>query len=89
MVLDVIKKRFSVRKFKDKPIEEGKIIQLLKDAQLAPSARNYQNWYFIVIKDEEKRAQLPEICKGQEFVGKAPITIAYMYVQYRLSNDLW
>lgn len=76
MLLNAIKNRFSVRKFKDKPLEEEKLFELLEAARLAPSARNIQPWKFVVIQDPEKRAQLTDICKGQKFVAEAPVTIA-------------
>ena len=76
MLLNCIKNRFSVRKFLDKPIEQEKLDILLEAARLAPSARNLQNWKFVVIRDKEKRKKLADICKGQTFVSEAPITIA-------------
>jgi len=76
MVLEAIKNRYSVRKFKDKPIEQEKLEAVLEAARLAPSASNKQTWKFVVIRDPEKRKQLTEICRGQKFVSEAPITIA-------------
>ncbi len=76
MILESIKKRFSVRKFKDKPIAKEKLEAILEAARLAPSARNIQPWHFVVIDDSQKRKQLTEICKGQKFVAEAPVTIA-------------
>jgi len=76
MLLDVIKNRYSVRKFSPKKIESNKLEIILEAARLAPSARNTQPWKFVVIQNDEKRAQLTEICRGQQFVADAPITIA-------------
>jgi nitroreductase len=76
MLLDAIKKRYSVRKFLAKSIEVEKLDQLLEAARLAPSARNIQPWKFVVIQSEEQRQNLSAICKGQTFVSAAPVTIA-------------
>ena len=76
MLLNCIKNRYSVRKFQDRPIEQGKLNILLEAAQLAPSARNIQPCKFVVIQDEEKRKKLTDICKGKKFVSQAPVTIA-------------
>ena len=76
MLLDCIEKRFSVRKFLDKPVEQEKIDILLEAARLTPSASNKQTWHFVIIRDKEKRKQLTTICRGQKFVSQAPITIA-------------
>ena len=76
MLLKCIRERYSVRKFQNKPIEQEKLVTILKAAQLAPSARNIQPCKFIVILDEEKREKLTDICKGQKFISQAPVTIA-------------
>ncbi|MDY6915965.1 MAG: nitroreductase family protein [Candidatus Cloacimonadota bacterium] len=76
MVLNAIKNRYSVRKFKDKKIESEKMEAILEAARLAPSARNIQPWKFIVITDDKKREKLTDVCKGQTFVSEAPATIA-------------
>ncbi|KXS40184.1 MULTISPECIES: nitroreductase family protein [unclassified Candidatus Frackibacter] len=52
-ILDLIKKRKSVRKYEEKEVEDEKIEKLLEAAILAPSAGNRQPWKFIVIKDED------------------------------------
>lgn len=41
-VLKVIKNRFSVRKFKDQPIEPEKLEHILEAAKAAPTAKNLQ-----------------------------------------------
>ena len=79
MLLNCIEKRYSVRKFLDKLVEQEKIDILLEAARLAPSASNKQTWHFVVIKDKEQRKKLTDICRGQKFVSEAPITIAVCY----------
>ena len=51
MVLEVIKKRQSVRSYQDKEIPEEILRQVLEAGRLAPSASNRQDWKFIVVKD--------------------------------------
>ncbi len=75
-VMPEILNRYSVRKYKDKEIEEEKLYAILEAARLAPSARNRQNWVFVVIKDTHRREELSKICKNQRFVAQAPVTIA-------------
>jgi len=74
-VIDAIKKRNSVRNFVDKPIEEKKLRDVLEAGRVAPSAKNRQEWRFIVVKDREVRRKIVEAAKGQSFVGEAPIII--------------
>ena len=74
-VIDAIKKRKSVRNFLDKPIEEKKLRDVLEAGRVAPSAKNRQEWRFIVVKDREVRRKIVEAAKGQSFVGEAPVII--------------
>ena len=43
--------RVSIRKFRDKPVERGKIEALLRAAMAAPSAGNQQPWRGVVAGD--------------------------------------
>jgi nitroreductase len=50
--------RTSVRNYLDKPVEQEKIIKMLKAAMAAPSAGNQQPWEYYVITGENKLEQL-------------------------------
>ena len=73
-VLSAIQGRRSIRKYSDKPIEEEKLLKVLEAARLSPSAKNQQEWKFIVVKDSKTRENLTEAI-GQPFVGEAPIIL--------------
>jgi nitroreductase len=75
-VIDVIRKRRSVRSYTDQPVEREKIDRLLEAARLAPSASNRQEWRFVVVTDPRRRELLAEAANRQEFVGQAPVVIA-------------
>ena len=49
---EVINKRYSVRSFDPRPVEEDKLIKVLGAGRLAPSAVNYQPRRFVVITDQ-------------------------------------
>lgn len=74
-VLDVIKRRYSVRSYLNKPVEKEKINAILEAARLAPSAKNFQDWRFIVVEDAATRKLLMEAANNQSFVGQAPVVI--------------
>ena len=73
-VLSVIQGRRSIRKYSNKPIEDEKLLRVLEAARLSPSARNQQNWKFIIVKDSKIRKKLTKAI-GQPFVGEAPIIL--------------
>ncbi len=74
-VLEAIRSRRSVRKYKSDPVEDEKIQACLEAARWAPSAGNRQPWYFIVIRDAETRAQLGEIHPYAKFLAEAPVNL--------------
>ncbi|MBN1583413.1 MAG: nitroreductase [Anaerolineae bacterium] len=59
---DAIAQRRSIRRFKDTPITDELIEQLLTAATQAPSGKNIQPWRFIVVK-EDKRAEMVRIMR--------------------------
>jgi len=74
-VSDAIKARRSIRRYQDREVEEEKLNQVLEAGRLAPSAKNMQEWKFIVVRDKDTRSKLSEAAKGQAFVGEAPVVI--------------
>ncbi|MBN2058318.1 MAG: nitroreductase family protein [Candidatus Saganbacteria bacterium] len=80
-VLDIIKERFSVREYQDRPVEQEKLDLVLEAARLAPSASNSQPWHFYVVRDKEKiRALAGEMPLGtrnimNSFIARAPVVI--------------
>ena len=74
-VLEAIRKRYSCRSYKEKPIEQEKLEELLEAARLAPSARNMQDWRFVVVTDKEKKRKLAEAANNQTFLEKAGAVI--------------
>ncbi|MEI8349953.1 MAG: nitroreductase family protein [Candidatus Omnitrophota bacterium] len=75
-IFEAIKKRRSIRGYKDKPVEEEKLIKIIEAAREAPSASNRQEWRFVVAKDSETRKELCVAAKNQAFVAEAPVVIA-------------
>ena len=59
--LELAKERYSVRKFKDIPIEQEKLDAILEAGRLAPTAVNYQPQKIYVIKSEEGLKKIREI----------------------------
>lgn len=65
-LIEAIKKRRSIRKFKSDKIPKEDIYDIIRTATLAPSAHNKQMWRFIAISNKEvikemKRAIVKEI----------------------------
>lgn len=75
-IMEVIKKRRSIRRFKPDPVPDGVIRQLLEAARLAPSGVNIQPWRFMVVKNPQRRARLAcDAAFGQQSMMEAPVII--------------
>jgi len=86
-VMDAIRTRHSCRRYLDRDIEEEKLARVLEAGRLAPSARNMQEWRFVVVKDAATRKRLRDCAKGQKFVAEAPVVIAAAgtNIEYRMT----
>jgi len=74
-VLEAMKNRRSIRKYKSTPVSEGMLKDILSAARAAPSGVNAQPWKFIIVTDEEIKRKLVQACNGQKFIAEAPLII--------------
>jgi len=79
-VIDIIRKRQSVRKYQDRPVEEDKLQLILEAARLAPSSSNSQPWHFIAVKKKELVKGLMNavplgVTAINKFMEQAPVVI--------------
>jgi len=75
-MLDLIKKRRSIRKYTDEPISDESIKLMLEAAMAAPSAHNSQPWEFVVVRDEKLRRGLAETHSWSYMCSDAPVVFA-------------
>jgi len=74
-ILEAIRKRYSCRAYQDRAIEQEKLDKIFEAARLAPSARNLQDWRFVVVKDKETKARLVEAANNQRFLAGAGVIV--------------
>lgn len=67
--------RRSIRKFKDQPVEDELIKQMLRAGMYAPSAGNEKPWHFIVVKDREKLNKITTLHIHTQMLKEAPLAI--------------
>jgi len=79
-VLETMKTRRSVRSYKDTPIDDEAMHQVLEAAICAPSWANTQCWRIIVVRDDaikqELATSIPKANRAHDCVKTAPATIA-------------
>ncbi|HKL75340.1 MAG TPA: nitroreductase family protein [Halanaerobiales bacterium] len=75
MLLDLLKKRCSVRNFSDKNISEEIVDYILETGRLSPSGGNEQPWKFGVINNKELIREISEIAYDQKWIENANLLI--------------
>lgn len=77
MILDLLKKRYSVRDFLDKPVPDEIVREMLEAARLSPSGGNEQAWAFGVVADKELIARIAAFSYyNKDWIEKAPLIVA-------------
>jgi nitroreductase len=93
-VLETMKKRRPVKRFKRIPLPDEKLNSVLGSMRLAPSAANSQPWKFVVVRDDQMKQRLASACQGQKFIADAPVLVvgcatiaeAYPYLGMYMSS---
>jgi nitroreductase len=79
-LIETIKKRRSIRKYKDDPVPRGMIESCIEAARHAPSASNVQGWRFFVVEGEVKDRLVKEAMGGivvpNKWARTAPVVVA-------------
>lgn len=72
---DLIRKRYSVRDYQTRPVEEEKLDQVLEAGRLAPTAANRQPFRILVVRTAGREAELGRIYHREWFV-RAPLLLS-------------
>ena len=75
MILDLLRGRFSVRSFQDRPVATNILQDMLEAGRLSPSGGNEQAWRFGVITDGATIARVSEAAYQREWISTAPLLI--------------
>jgi nitroreductase len=75
VIVELLGRRSSVRRFQDKPVCEAVLQDILAAGRLSPSGGNEQSWAFGVITDRDLIEQIAEIACRQTWIARAPLLI--------------
>jgi len=75
-VLEAIKSRRSVRRYKGEPLSEEQITQILEAGRWAATKGNKQPWKFIILTDAQIRNDLANTLSTGKFLSEAVLGIA-------------
>jgi len=73
---DLLTSRRSIRKFTDEPVSDDVLSRVLDSIRYAPTARNSQPVYYVVIRDSQSISRLARIRNGAAVIGNAPLALA-------------
>ena len=75
-MLEAIRERRSVRKFRQDPVERELLDQLVDSGRLAPTAMGKEPWGFVVVTEDDMRARIAGTTDYGKFIAEAPACIA-------------
>jgi len=88
MLIDLLRKRRSVRRFEQRPVEEDKVNILIEAVLRSPSSRSLNPWEFVVVRDREMLSRLAQAKPhGASFVKNAPL--AFVICADPAKCDVW
>ena len=67
-LIDVLKSRRSIRRFKDKPIPDDVLTEIIECAHLAPTAINIQPWLIGCVTDKVQLERLGNMADHGKFI---------------------
>ena len=84
---DAIRTVLAVRHFKDTPIPDPIVRQIVEAGRLTASASNRQPWHFIVIRDKETLRQLGQLAHTGPYIAQAPLAIVVAMNRSHLADS--
>jgi nitroreductase len=76
-ISDILLKRRTIRKYKQTPVEESLLLELLNEGCRASTTGNMQVYSIIITRDEEKKKALAPCHFNQKMVTEAPVVLTF------------
>lgn len=70
-IMEIIRKRYSCRSYQEKEIEKDKLDKIFEAARLAPSAKNLQDWRYVVVTDKAVKKDVAACTNRPQVFEKA------------------
>ena len=72
---DAVRTVLAVRSFRDTPIPEEVVHQIVEAGRLTASGGNSQPWHFIVVEDKNTLRELAALAPTGPYIAQAPLAI--------------
>lgn len=87
-MLELLKKRRSIRVYKENKIKREELNKILKAALLAPTGRNFKPVEFIVVDNKEEILKLAQ-CKDGGTLGLQTAPLAIIVIADKVKSSTW
>lgn len=74
-MLEAIRNRRSVRFYKDQPVSDELIEEVLKAGFCAPSAHAGAPWHVVVVEDQQAREEMAGIHRWTKILSRVPVVL--------------
>lgn len=74
-VFEAVRTVLAVRNYRDTPIPEDTVREILEAGRLSASAMNTQPWHFIAVQDRDTLGKLGALARTGPYIVKAPLAI--------------
>jgi nitroreductase len=76
MLIELLRKRRSIRQFEEKPVEQSKLDVIIEAMLRSPSSRGLDPWEFVVVNEKDTLVKLASAkTHGATFIRNAPLAI--------------
>ncbi len=76
----------SVRHFREEPLPDGTLEQIVAAAQSTATSSNLQTWSVLALQNPAHKAEAATLCGDQEFIRKAPLFLLFCADLNRLTT---
>lgn len=75
--IELLKQHRSIRKYKDTPVPEEHVVEIISTAQAAPTSSNIQAYSVVAVREAEKRRRLAELAGNQPYIAESPVFLIW------------
>jgi nitroreductase len=88
-LLDLMKSRRSIRKYREDPVPLEKIYKIMKTGRCAPSGANMQPWIYILVTDNKLKEEIRKEAEGVErnFHKRAPSQLKKWFKEQKITPE--
>jgi len=87
-MLDAIRKRRSVRFYRDEPVTDEQIAEVLEAGFCAPSAHAGRPWHVVVVREQAAKDTFASIHRWSKFIARVPVVLV-VCVDRRKDDHFW